>query len=225
MIGVPAPVRILMLQLIPNLSPSICQKLGINSNYRSVGLISTDCDDATYIALDEATKLSNVQVVYAKSLYAGAANASTGFAGEVIGIIAGPTPAEVTSGLLGAKAVLESGIGFRAVGTSAYLAHCVSRTGTYLSKQAGIPAGQSLAYLVAPPVEAIIGLDAALKSSDVELSMFFEPPTETNFAGGLLTGSQSACQAACEAFAEAVEQCLQKPIEPGGERSWSYQKT
>lgn len=215
------PVQILMLQLIPNLSLSLCRSLGIRSDYRSVGLISSDCDDATYIALDEATKAANVEVVYAKSLYAGAANASTGYAGEVIGVIAGPTPAEVSSGLLGAKTVLESGIGFRAVGSSAYLAHCVSRTGTYLSAQAGVPAGQPLAYLVAPPVEAIVGLDAALKSSDVELAAFFEPPTETNFAGGLLRGSQSACQAACEAFAEAVEQSVLKPVEPGGESSWS----
>ena len=215
------PVQILMLQMIPNLSPSLCRSLGIRSDYRSVGLISSDCDDATYIALDEATKAANVEVVYAKSLYAGASNASTGYAGEVIGVIAGPTPAEVSSGLLGAKAILENGIGFRAVGSSAYLAHCVSRTGTYLSAQAGVPAGQPLAYLVAPPVEAIVGLDAALKSSDVELAAFFEPPTETNFAGGLLRGSQSACQAACDAFAEAVERSVLKPVEPGGESSWS----
>ena len=47
-------------------------------------------------------------------------------------------------------------------------------------------------------------LDAALKAADVSLCELFEPPTETNFAGALLTGSQSACKAACDAFAQAV---------------------
>ncbi len=34
-----------------------------------------------------------------------------------------------------------------------------------------------------------------LKAADVEMCEFFAPPTETNFAGALLTGSQSACKA------------------------------
>ena len=50
-----------------------------------------------------------------------------------------------------------------------------------------------------------MGLDEALKASDVELAALFEPPSETNFGGGLLTGTQSACNAACAAFAEAVK--------------------
>ena len=35
-----------------------------------------------------------------------------------------------------------------------------------------------------------MGLDAALKASDVDLVQFFAPPTETNFSGGLLTGTE-----------------------------------
>jgi ethanolamine utilization protein EutL len=35
----------------------------------------------------------------------------------------------------------------------------------------------------------MVGIDAALKASDVELTEFFAPPTETNFAGALLTGT------------------------------------
>jgi len=94
----------------------------------------------------------------------------------------------------------------------AYYAHCVSRTGTYLSKVAGVKEGEALAYLVAPPLEAIYGLDAALKAADVEMKEFFGPPTETNYGGGLLTGTQSACKAACDAFAEAVKSVAQQPI-------------
>ena len=213
------PVEILTLQTIPNLSPGLIRALKLQSGVRAIGMISTDCDDVTYMALDEATKVANVEVIYARSLYAGAANASTRLAGEVIGIIAGPTPAEVESGLQGAVDFIRSGVGFRSASAAddvVYLAHCVSRTGTYLAKTANVPVGQALAYLVAPPVEAVVGLDAALKASDVELTEFFAPPTETNFAGGLLTGTQSACQAACDAFAQAVVETASAPKQLGG---------
>lgn len=213
------PVNILTLQTIPNLSPGLVKALGLGSHVRAIGLISTDSDDVTYMALDEATKVANVEVVYARSLYAGAANASTRLAGEVIGVLAGPTPAEVESGLQGAVSFIRSGVGFRSADTSdsvVYLAHCVSRTGSYLARTAHVPVGQALAYLVAPPVEAVVGLDAALKASDVDLTEFFAPPTETNFAGGLLTGTQSACQAACDAFAAAVVQTAAMPKQLGG---------
>lgn len=213
------PVQVLTLRLIPNLSPGLAKALGLPEHYRAIGLVSTDSDDMTYMALDEATKVSNVEVVYARSFYAGAANASTALAGEVIGILAGPTPAEVASGLRGAETFLQSGAGFCTANEEesvVYLAHCVSRTGSYLSQLAHIPVGQALAYLIAPPVEAVQGLDAALKASDVELTEFFAPPTETNFAGGLLTGTQSACQAACDAFAQAVREVAARPKDLGG---------
>ena len=61
-----------------------------------------------------------------------------------------------------------------------------------------------MAYLIAPPLEAMVGLDAALKAAQVEMRVFYGPPTETNFAGGLLVGDQAACKAACEAFAATV---------------------
>jgi ethanolamine utilization protein EutL len=41
---------------------------------------------------------------------------------------------------------------------------------------------------------------------------FFGPPSETNFGGGLLTGSQSACQAAADAFRDAIMEISQNPI-------------
>ena len=55
------------------------------------------------------------------------------------------------------------------------------------------------------------GMGAALKAADVILQKFYGPPTETNFAGGLLAGSQAACRAACEAFADAVRKVAQVP--------------
>ena len=213
------PVKILALQLIANVSPDLAKGLGIGEQYKSIGILSTDCDDATYIALDEATKIAAVDVVYARSLYAGAANATTKLAGEVIGILGGPSPSEVTAGLQGAVAFLQSGVGFRTAneaGDVVYLAHCISRTGTYLSDMAHVQRGEAVAYLIAPPVEAIYGLDAALKASDVTMTACFAPPSETNFAGGLLTGTQSACIAACDAFAAAVRQVAAQPQNYGG---------
>ena len=57
------------------------------------------------------------------------------------------------------------------------------------------------------------GYDEALKAADVELVTLYEPPSETNFGGGLLTGTQSACNAACAAFAEAVKTIAARPRE------------
>ncbi|HBF0592923.1 TPA: ethanolamine utilization microcompartment protein EutL [Clostridioides difficile] len=206
--------NILGIKIISNISPEMAQKLELKSHHKSLGLITADCDDVTYTALDEATKASEVDVVYAKSMYAGAANASTKLAGEVLGIIAGPSPAEVRSGLNAVVDFLEYGATFISVNDDdsiAYYAHCVSRTGTYLSEVAGIREGEALAYLVAPPLEAMYALDAAMKAADVKMCELFAPPTETNFGGALLTGSQSACKAACDAFAEAVKSVADNP--------------
>ncbi|MFI3312350.1 MAG: ethanolamine utilization microcompartment protein EutL [Eubacteriales bacterium] len=219
MIGDKIPVNILSVQLIANVSPTLAKELGVGEQYKSLGVISTDCDDVTYMALDEATKVAAVEVVYGRSLYAGAGNSSTKLAGEVIAILGGPSPSEVTSGLEGALHFIHSGVGFQTAnceGNVVYLAQCISRTGSYLSAQAQVGQGEAVAYLVAPPVEAIYGLDAAMKASDVELRCFFQPPTETNFGGGLLTGTQSACAAACEAFAQAVRDVANQPINYGG---------
>ncbi len=210
------PVNVLATHTIANVSETLAKKLKLPKEYRSIGIITADSDDPTYCALDEATKDAAVSVVYGKSLYAGAANASTKYAGEVIGILAGPNPSEVSSGLSSAVRVLESGVGFRSANEDnsvAYFAHTVSRTGSYLSKTAGVREGEALAYLVAPPLEAMVGLDEALKAADVELVALFEPPTETNYGGGLLTGTQSACHAACAAFAEAVKAVAARPRE------------
>ena len=57
-----------------------------------------------------------------------------------------------------------------------------------------------------------MGLDEALKAARVELKVFYGPPTETNFAGGLLTGKQYACQMACEAFAQTVKKIAADPL-------------
>ncbi|MEN6419937.1 MAG: ethanolamine utilization microcompartment protein EutL [Clostridiaceae bacterium] len=213
--GEAIPVRILAVQIIPQAAEALKQSLGLLENERSLGILTTDCDDASYVALDEATKAAAVRVVYARSLYAGSENASTALAGEFIGILAAESPCEVQSGLQAAQRCLAEGCSFisaNASGSIRYFAHCVSRTGSYLSQVAGVPEGTPLAYVIAPPAEAIVGIDAALKSAEVQLARFYGPPTETNFAGALVAGQQAACVAACEAFAEAVIGVAESPL-------------
>ena len=204
------PVNILAVRYLANASPALARSLGAPPGCPSLAMLTTDCDDATYIALDEATKAADVQVCYARSFYAGAPNATTPNAGEVIGILAGPTPGAVRSGMDAALGAL-SRLGFRDAGGVPCLAHTVSSAGTFLAKEAGVREGTALAYLIAPPLEGMYALDAAMKAADVKLCKLYSPPSETNFGGGLLSGTQSACDAACAAFTQAVAEVAANP--------------
>ena len=206
--------NVLSVRIISNVCQDMARELNLPEGHRSIGMFTADCDDVAYTALDEATKRVDIKVVYAKSFYGGAANANTKLAGEVIGIISANNPAEIRSGLDAICYVIKNEAYFVSANEDdsvVYYAHCISRTGSYLSGVANIPEGDSLAYLIAPPLEAMYGLDAALKAADVRIAAFYGPPSETNFGGGLLTGSQSACKAACRAFAEAVKAIAANP--------------
>ncbi|WP_040983025.1 ethanolamine utilization microcompartment protein EutL [Oceanobacillus jeddahense] len=206
--------QVLGVKLISNVDAHLADELKLLPDQRSIGILTGDTDDVVYTALDEATKKADVEVVYAESMYAGADNATTKLTGEVIGILAGYNPEEVKSGLDAALSYIEHDAYFVSANEDdsiPYFAHLVSRTGTFLSKQANIAEGEAISYLIAPPLEAVYALDMALKSADVKLAAFFGPPSETNFGGALLTGSQSACQAACEAFASAVNDVADNP--------------
>ena len=211
----PIKPQILSTRIIPNVDRGLAQKLELRADQRSLGLITCNIDDALYVSIDEGTKMADVEVVYAKSFYAGAAHASGPLSGEIIAIFAGPDPAEVHAALTATRTFAENEAWFYAAdetGANAFFAHTISRTGSYLSRLAGVPMGESLSYLIACPLEATVGLDAALKAADVEMKVWFEPPSETNFSGGLLTGSQSACKAACEAFRDTVIDVANSPI-------------
>lgn len=215
--GNPIKASVLATRLIPNADPGLAERLGLAPGEKSLALITADNDDVTYTALDEATKKADCRVVYAKSCYAGAGNASTRLAGEIIGVLAAPDPAEARAGLDACVDMIENVCHFVSADDTdsvVYYAHCIARTGSYLSAGAGIAEGEALAYLIAPPLEALFGLDAALKAADVRMCVLYAPPSETNFGGGLLTGTQAACRAACEAFAAAVESIADCPVEP-----------
>ena len=205
------PVNVLAVKYLASAPDTLCKQLGAPKGYPCLGLITTDSDDPTYIALDEATKAADVKVCYGRSFYAGAANASAPNTGEVIGILAGQTPGIVRSGMEAALSALER-IGFQQAGEVPYLAHTVSRCGSYLAQVTGVREGTPLAYLIAPPLESMYAMDAALKAADVQLCKLFAPPSETNFGGGILSGSRSACEAACAAFKEAVNEVAANPM-------------
>ncbi|HSC76307.1 MAG TPA: ethanolamine utilization microcompartment protein EutL [Pseudomonadales bacterium] len=212
----PIKPNVTAMRLIASLQDDFRRELKLGDNIRSLGLISVDSDDVAYIAADEATKQALVEVVYGRSLYAGAANGPSSTAGEVLIMLGGPNPAEVRAGLDAMVATIESGPAFRWADekqTIAFLAHVVSRTGSYLSRSAGIEAGEAIAYLVAPPLEATYGIDAALKAADVKLVTYVPPPSETNYSAAFLSGSQAACKAACNAFTEAVLDIARSPIQ------------
>lgn len=205
----------LAVRLIPNVDRGFAEKLNLKPEQRAIGLITADNDDATYVSIDEATKMAEVEVVYARSFYAGARHASGPLSGEIMAILAGPNPAEVRAGLQAAvrymqtEAIWYAG---NADGTIAFFPHLISRTGTYLSKVCEIPLGSPIAYLVAPPMEGLVALDAALKAAEVRIVALTMPPSETNFMGVMLAGEQSACKAATEAFRDMVLDVARDPM-------------
>ena len=195
----PLQANVLATRLIPNVSADLAKQLNLRPDQKSLALITADCE-----------------VVYAKSFYGGAANANTKLAGEIIGILAAPNPAEAKAGLEAAVDMIQNVCHFVSANDDdsiCYYAHCISRTGSYLSAGCGIKEGEAIAYLIAPPLEAMYAVDAALKAADVKCCVLYAPPSETNFGGALLTGSQSACKSACDAFAAAVEAVADRPIE------------
>ena len=46
------PVKILAVRYLPGAEPGLARALGAPEGYPSLGMLTTDCDDATYIALD-----------------------------------------------------------------------------------------------------------------------------------------------------------------------------
>jgi len=211
----PLPAKALAMRLIPQVDPGYARTLGLRPGQRSLGLLTADNDDATYVAIDEATKMADVQVIYARSFYAGARHASGALSGEIIAMLAGPDPAEVSSGLDAALRYLtEKALWYSAdeQGGTAFFPHVIAQIGSYLAGVTGLPIGSPVAYLVAPPLEGCFALDAALKAAAVELVSYTAPPSETNFMGAILSGEESACEAAAQAFQEAVLAVAQRPF-------------
>jgi ethanolamine utilization protein EutL len=208
MILEPIVPTVLSVRRLPNADPAMIRAYGGDpSKHTSLGLVTVDQDDPTYVALDEATKHARVDVIFARSFYAGAAHASGRLSGEILGVLAAAEPESIEDGLTALLRCLEHDACFYDADgkrTVTVFPHVIASLGEYLSKEAGLAPGEPMAYLVAPPLEASIGLDAALKAASVRAVKVMTPPTETNFAAAWLTGTLDECEAAAVAFASAV---------------------
>ena len=215
MILEPIIPTVLSIRRLRNADPSLVRSYGGDpERHTALGLITCDQDDAMYVALDEATKQAPVDVIFAKSFYAGSAHASGRLSGEILGVIAAREPEAIEAGLDAIVRCLEHDACFYDADgkrTVTVFPHVISSLGEYLSREAGLPVGSPMAYLVAPPIEATIALDAALKAADVRAVKIVAPPTETNFACAWLTGTLDACEAAAVAYAEAVVEVAAAP--------------
>jgi len=210
--------EILAVRLIPNVHPDMAKALELLPGEKSLALFTCNIDDPLYIGGDEATKKAEVRVAYCRSHFAGGAYPSGPLSGECMLLLAAPNPAEATAGI---NAVLEfvdslrySTVtlpGVELVPTLVWLAYTISRSGTYLSKEAGVEVGTPIAYITAPPLEGHYAMERALKAADVKVGAFTRL-SETNYHGAYLYGTQSACRAACRAFDEAVLSVANDPL-------------
>lgn len=210
--------EILAVRLIPNVHPDMAKALELLPGEKSLALFTCNIDDPLYIGGDEATKKAEVRVAYCRSHFAGGAYPSGPLSGECMLLLAAPNPAEATAGI---NAVLEfvdslrySTVtlpGVELAPTLVWLAYTISRSGTYLSKEAGVEVGTPIAYLTAPPLEGHYAMERALKAADVKVGAFTRL-SETNYHGAYLYGTQSACRAACRAFDEAVLSVANDPL-------------
>jgi len=213
----PLPPRALAVRTIPDAAPDLARVLDLPADRRALGIVTATSDDALFTALDQGTKASPADVVYAKSFYAGAAHPSGPLSGESIGIYAARDPAEIDAALAACLAYLENEAWFYGVALAgaatpvAIYPHVVASVGRYLAAQAGVRIGSALAYLIAPPLESVIGLDAACKAARVRVAKWFGPPSETNFGGAYLAGDLPACEAAARAFAAAIVDVCASP--------------
>jgi ethanolamine utilization protein EutL len=206
---------VLSVRRLPHADPALVRAYGGDPDrHTSLGLVTCDQDDAMYVALDEATKHAPVDVIFAKSFYAGAAHASGRLSGEILGVIGAAEPEAIEHGLAAILRTLEHDACFYDADgkrTVTVFPHVIASLGEYLAREAGLVPGTPMAYLVAPPLEATIGLDAALKAAEVTAVRVTPPPTETNFACAWLTGSLDACEAAAVAYAAAVVEVAAAP--------------
>jgi len=214
----PIKPRALAVRSIPDASDDLARAFGLPGGRRALGIITATSDDALYAALDQGTKASPADVVYAKSFYAGANYPSGPFSGECIGVYAARDPAEIDAALDACLSYLENEAWFYAATTAedpdrpvAFFPHVIASVGRYLAPLADIAVGSALAYLIAPPLESVVGLDAACKAGRVHIAKWFGPPSETNFGGGYLAGDLPACEAAARAFAAAVVDVCHAP--------------
>src|SRR4051812_47020440 len=103
----PLVPRVLAVRAIPRADENLATALALPEGMRALGLLTCSSDDALYVALDEGTKAAPVEVVYARSFYAGSSYPSGPLSGEAIGIYAARDPDEIAAALAACRRCLE----------------------------------------------------------------------------------------------------------------------
>jgi ethanolamine utilization protein EutL len=208
------PAVIKALRLLPSAAAELSRSLGVPEGLPSIALVTCDQDDPLYAALDHATKMAEVEVTFARSFYAGSRHASGPWSGEIMGVLAARDPDIVASGVRALRVALDELYAFYAIGDTgvSVFPAVIPSVGRYLSRELGVSAEAAVGYFVAPPLESMIGMDAAIKAAHVEVLRIDPPPSPTNFAAGYVTGSLDAVQAAAAAFRDAVVEVAREPV-------------
>ncbi|MEO7732645.1 MAG: BMC domain-containing protein, partial [Kofleriaceae bacterium] len=131
---------VLSVRRLQNADPALIRAYGGDpEKHTSLGLVTCDQDDAMYVALDEATKHAQVEVIFARSFYAGAAHASGRLSGEILGVVGARDPEEIDQALDALLRCLEHDACFYDADgkrTVTVFPHVITSLGEYLSREA-----------------------------------------------------------------------------------------
>lgn len=205
--------KVLSVRKIPFINKELGKQFDLPEEHDSIGIITVDQEHSLIVALDEGVKESPSHVSFYNNFYGGSKFSSGPFSGEVIGIFSGKDPVIIDNSIKATINYLNEKTFYYSFNGLNIFSHVVSSIGPFLSKETELEEGESIAYLMAPPIESIISVDFALKNSDTKLVKYFKPPTKTNYSGAYLTGTLSDCIAATEAFVEKIKEIYNNPIE------------
>src|SRR6185369_12051099 len=95
----PIVPSVLAVRVVQRADDQLAAEWKLPDGKRAVGIITCSSDDALFVALDEGTKAASVDVVYARSFYAGSNYPSGPLSGEAIGVYAAEDPEEISMAL------------------------------------------------------------------------------------------------------------------------------
>ena len=208
--------RMLSRKILAHISEEFRRVYKIREDHESVGMFTTDNDDVAYMAIDDATKKSRIEVVHADTLYGGEGCSTwSKYGGRIFVLFSGPKVADVKDGLRYATDFVNYHSGLQSFDGEedlSFYAQTIPRAGKFFQERYGIPEGNAYSYLMAGPIEANYAIDKALKAGNTQLVHYWQPPSNCNSSGVLITGTESACRAAQKAFVEGLRFVFMNPL-------------
>ena len=135
------PLHIVMQKIIANVSPEQRRIWNVPEEHTSAGIISSDCEDVMWLAVDDATKKAKMKVLQIETVYGGVQYSSRKFGGEITAIISGPKVSDVKSALRYIKDYVENHSGnyaFNEEGSLGCYVDLVPRAGKYYQETLGV---------------------------------------------------------------------------------------